>query len=129
MGGIVTSTPAKTVAESTIIRSTQIRSTDLGHFGAIPPKTYRRPKGSGLKNVIVGPLELPKKEPDMLKFATYLDNMWLVSFSLLLSVESKSPNWSGFMQVVNGSNSAYDMSSIDILPFINLDPTKLDTIY
>ena len=43
-------------------------------------------------------------------------------------MDVKCPNWSGFMQVVV-TDGMYETSSIQILPFIKLDHTKLDTIY
>ena len=77
---------------------------------------------------------MTKVLPAQLKQATMLDNIWLVSFPLLKSmsiqpgVQLKSPNWSGFMQfIVTGNN--YHVSGLQIVPFINLDPKKAETVY
>ena len=56
------------------------------------------------------------------------DSVWVSSFPLLFPLGVTCPNWSGFMQV-SVQKETYQTSSIQVLPFINLDPTKLDTIY
>ena len=129
MGGIAASTPRQNNVETDIPRSTKTRSaSEISQFSQIPIKKYTKSPGIGINQVVIGPLEPPKKQPPILKLAKTLDDMWLSSFSVLLPLQVKCPNWSGFMQVaVKGQ--LYETSSIQILPFINLDPTKLDTIY
>ena len=64
-----------------------------------------------------------------------LDNFWLASFPLLKAISTKEPwrkiscpNWSGYMQSsVKGDN--YHVSDIQIVPFINLDPKKSETVF
>lgn len=129
MGGIVASAPHQDSSELDIHRNTNIRrAVELGHFGQIPIKAYRKPRGTGLKQVIVGSLGVPNRNLRILRLAKSLDNVWLASFSLLLPLQAKCPNWSGFMQVASPSGT-YETSTIQILPFIDLDPTKPDTIY
>ena len=47
---------------------------------------------------------------------------------LLLPLDLKRPNWSGFMQVAV-SGGIYQESTIQVMLFINMDSTKLDIIY
>lgn len=128
MGGIACVNPmgADPLVQE-IPRSTHIRSAaQLGEFAQVPIKRFQKPNVPGLKQHIVGPLEVPK--PDTLQLATSLDTLWLASFSLCIPVEAVCPSWAGFMQRVAGKGK-YDKSRIDILPFINLDPNQPDTIY
>ena len=60
--------------------------------------------------------------------AKSLDNVWLPSFARLLPLSIKCPNWTGFRETAVRGNK-HDRSSITILPFVNLDHTKLDTLY
>ena len=56
------------------------------------------------------------------------DNLWLASFSMCILTGATCHSWAGFMQsAVEGSK--HDINRIDILPFINLDPTRQWTIY
>ena len=130
MGGIAASTPASCEpSEPTIQRSTQVRAAmQLGQFSQIPIQRYRKARGAGLKTAFIGPLEPSAPTPPIIQLATSLDNVWLTSFSLPQQLEEKCPNWSGFMQAAVRGES-HEQSSIQILPFINLDPTKPDTIY
>ena len=130
MGGIIASTPAQEGAvEPDIHRSTKVRNAEkLGKFSQIDVNVYKKKKGEGVNKVIVGPLEPPKPEPPILTLANMRDSVLLSSFPLLFPLGVTCPNWSGFMQV-SVKKETYRTSSIQVLPFINLDPTKLDTIY
>ena len=47
---------------------------------------------------------------------------------MCIPVGATCHSWAGFMQMtVKGSK--HDINRIDVLPFINLDPTRPDTIY
>lgn len=137
MGGIVAGTPSvDNQAEPLIPRAIKIREAEqLYKFASIPITQYKRQKNAGLKKVKVGPLSISKDEPKNLLKAKMLDSFWLVSFPLLKEISTAQPwrkincpNWSGYMQssVTGGS---YNVSDIQILPFINLDPKKSETVF
>ena len=125
MGGIAFVTPAGNPASITLQRS----STDLptaevfGNFGKIPIKTYKKPTKIGLSSISFDPL----KDADIVlpsqQLALSLDYLWMRNFS-----DNVCPSWNGFMQtVVRGTD--YEKTRIEILPFIQLDPSNPSTIY
>ena len=128
MGGIACVTPACVVPPRIVSRSTVTESAQkIGEFGQIAVRTYTKPITLALKSVIVGPLKMNNAHRQCLKFANSLDNIWLTSFVLGLEV-SQCPSWSGFMQMAVRDEN-HDKSRIEILPFVNQDPTNPNTIY
>ena len=63
--------------------------------------------------------------PLSLKLASKLDDMWLSSY--FVNGIGLSPSWSGFNQTI--CTGIFELSKIDILPFVNNDPTKPETLY
>jgi len=57
--------------------------------------------------------------------AVSLDTLWLSSYIFQCD---QRPSWNGFNEVTLHHES-YQTSTIEILPFINLDPNRLETIY
>ena len=55
-----------------------------------------------------------------------MDLLWISNFGRELS--SPVPSWSGFMQIVN-KEGEFECTKIQILPFINLNPNDMSTIY
>ena len=128
MGGIACVTPAGVVPPRIVSRSTVTESAQkIGEFGQIAVRTYTKPITLALKSVIVGPLKMNNAHRQCLKLANSLDNIWLTSFVLGLEV-SQCPSWSGFMQMAVRDEN-HDKSRIEILPFVNQDPTNPNTIY
>ena len=128
MGGLACSTPCNPDKEERLLpRSTKVRSAAvLGEFGQIPVLPFKRKVGTGLAKHIVGEWRCLK--PSSVKLAEHLDTLWVASFSLYKPLGATCPNWSGFMQMAVQSLD-FESSDINILPFINLDPTDLSTIY
>lgn len=127
MGGIAGITPGGDYTEPVLPRSTTVRpAADVGRYAEIPLKNYRKPAVPGLKQVIIGPQEHPNPNPPSLKLATLLDNLWMASY--FLSDPAQCPSWRGFNQTVV-TQGQYDISRIEILPFLNHDPNHADTIY
>ena len=124
LGGIASVTPDSKLPEKVMPRSNKMPDiTKVGEFGHIPIKQYTKPHIAGLKSTIMGPLEAEKDIPLPLKPALGFHYTWLVQFPL-----STSPCWSGFMQTVVHGNK-FEQSRIVVLPFINLDPGNLSTLY
>jgi len=131
MGGIACVTPpGKEKVAPVIPRSTKGVGKSVldetGHFGYVPVKVYKKRAAPGLKSIKIGPPEPPKCKPPLLKLSNCLDNIWLASFTLGITL-SNCPSWSGFMQCAMKGQS--HKSKILILQFINLDPSQPDTIY
>ena len=55
-----------------------------------------------------------------------MDLLWISSFGRELSLPV--PNWNGFMQVAV-TGGTFDKTKMHILPFINLNPNDISTIY
>ena len=98
---------------------------DVGKFGEIPLKQYKKPTSLGLKQVFVGPLLPPNPDPSGLKSYVRIDDMWLASF--FVTEIGSCPSWSDFNQTI--CQGKFETSKIDILPFVNYDPTQPDTLY
>ena len=49
--------------------------------------------------------------------------------SICLQMILPRPSWSGFMSKVHRRTSVYSTSAVLPLPFVNMDPTKLSTMY
>ena len=115
--------PPRIVSRSTVTE----RAQKIGEFGQIAVRTYSKPITLALKSVIVGPLKMNNAHRQCLKLANSLDNIWLTSFVLGLDV-SQCPSWSGLMQMAVRDEN-HEKSRIEILPFVNQDPTNPNTIY
>ena len=64
-------------------------------------------------------------KPQTLMFADALDTLWLARYPVEITPRT---SWSVYMQVAT-SCGFYDKRRVEVLPFINLDPTKPSTIY
>ena len=128
MGGIAAVTPSGNSTPRTLQRNTQLPAMEeMGQFSTVPLRIYRKPSQSAMKSVIIGPLEPPVEEPTNLKSAKLLDTLWATNFVLGVS-PVLCPFWSGVMQLsVRGEDC--DKSRIEILPFVNQDPSQPNTIY
>lgn len=126
MGGNTCVTPPGVVNTSPIKRSVKLQSADkVGAFGHIPIKTYSKPAVLGLRSVVIDPLRKPDQETPSLRSAVAIDSLWVAGYVLELGM---CPSWSGFMKVAMQSDQ-YETTRIETLPFINLDPSNLSTIY
>ncbi|XP_064120382.1 uncharacterized protein LOC135225033 [Macrobrachium nipponense] len=127
LGGIAGVTPAGEIVEENLPRSTQVQSVvDAGRFAQLPTKKYKKPQVPGLRNVLIKPLEPFSTNHSFLRLGIILDNIWLASFHVTQT--ARCPLWSGFNQTLM-KQIHYDVSRIDILPFINNSPNHPDTLY
>lgn len=84
---------------------------------------YKTPAKSGLSRIKMKSIqEEPNAENEHLP--VLLDTLWLTGKVLSFS----SISWTGFMSTLESDSLNVDTSIIP-LPFINLDPGKLNTIY
>ena len=127
MGGIACMTPGGTEDNNIVVpRNLNIPSAEvIGSFGNVPLLSYCKPSVPGLQSITIVDLTTTSVKPQTLMFADALDTLWLAGY---LVEKTPRTSWSGYMQVATSCGS-YDKSRIEVLPFINLDPTKPSTIY
>ena len=127
MGGIACVTPAGISGPNTVVpRIRNIPSAaTIGSFGKIPIKTYNVPAVPGLKSITIKDVTIPSDKEPELQSISALNSLWLMGYHIKAS---PCPSWSGFMQEAL-KDGIYDISRVVILPFINLDPNNLTTIY
>ena len=127
MGGIACVTPTGISGPNAVVpRIHNIPSADtIGTFGKVPIKTYNVPTIPGLKSITIKDVTIPSdKEPELQSICA-LNSLWLMGYHIKAS---PCPSWSGFMsEALKGD--IYDTSRVVVLPFINLDPNNLTTIY
>ena len=125
MGGIACVTPPGTVKRSSIKRTLKLKTAEIiGSFGQIPVVTYRRPINSGLQSLMIRSLRNTEGNKEV-RMAAALDSLWVIGYTMQVPF---CPSWTGFMQVAMGSPQ-FNTSRVEILPFINLNPNNLSTIY
>ena len=126
MGGIACTMPGKQRAWTKVKRSMNVSCKNVtGQFGQVPVQVYKPPRVKGLKSVLINPLNPPNPQPVGCISGECLDSLWI---STLMLGNSPCPSWGGFMQT-HVKGHGHERSSIQILPFINLDPSNLSTIY
>ena len=128
MGGIASVTPGEKLPAPILPRPRDIPHADeIGTFGQVPIRSYHKREQLGLQSVTIGPLEPPAPLPSCLTFAKSVDLLWLSSFATVQNLRP-CPLWNGFMQMAVGGDG-HKMSRIEILPFINQDPSDPNTIF
>ena len=123
MGGIACVTPAVSTTNVPIKRKTNIEGSDvIGKFGTIPIKFINKPPKPALHSITVYEIRLFEEE-----WRTFpaLDAAWMIGY--VLSLKPCLP-WSGFMKSVTSCEHS-SPSRIEVLPFINLEPSNPSTIY
>ena len=127
MGGIACMTPGGTEDNNIVVpRNLNIPSAEvIGSFGNVPLLSYCKPSVPGLQSITIVDLTTTSVKPQTLMFADALDTLWLAGY---LVEKTPRTSWSGYMQVATSCGS-YDKSRIEVLPFINLDPTTQHNLY
>ena len=130
MGGIKCVTPRPERDDSMIIKRIQNDPGPdaLGRFGNVPQYRYTIEAKVGL--ALINVRDVSRSDLSLachLKSIAHLDSMWLASVALGIT---PTPGWSGFNQLVTESQSnVFHVSDVVALPFINLNPSDMSTIY
>ena len=98
-------------------------------YGKVPHHHYTLHANTGLVTVKVKDMFVPAFKIALhLTYVACLDYVWLASSAIELS---PVPGWVGFNQLVTDSQDTpfFDVSDVVTLPFINLNPSDLSTIY
>ena len=98
-----------------------------GRFGDVPHHHYPHNSKKGLALIIAKDVSKFTPLRSHFKSVIYLDSLWLASFSLSIT---PAPSWGGFNQLVTERQSnEFHISDVVALPFINLIPSDMSTIY
>lgn len=128
MGGIKCVTPRRGCDNTVPINRLKKapKSEEAGKFGKVPHHHYPFDAKQGLALITV--IDLPPSTPLVDLFqASRLDALWLSAFTLDITPH---PGWGGFNQVATENQSnEFHVSDVVTLPFINLNPSNLSTIY
>ena len=127
MGGtacIIPSATSRPSAQVPRIRNIP-KATTLESFGNVPIKTYYAPTVPALKSITIKDVTLPSDNEPGLQSIYALNYLWLIGYHIKAS---PCPSWSGFMQEALKCG-VYDTSRVVVLPFFNIDPNILSTIY
>ena len=96
-------------------------------YNVVPIKAYVSPAEPGLQRIVVRDITHDVcPEPHTLLTGGMLDSLWIEGCSLDITPR---PSWNGFMQVIMEHTGTYEISHLEPLPFINMDPTNMSTIY
>ena len=127
LGGLVCTTPYKSAPTPALKRCLNLSKVENKSFATVMIRKYTKRAKISLSAIKAELLNLQYKEFQKNKrhfIARNIDLLWLSSFGKKLS--SPVPSWSGFMQLTKGESSK---TKIQILPFINLNPSDISTIY
>ncbi|CAH0746943.1 unnamed protein product [Bemisia tabaci] len=139
MGGVVSVTPVVNTPDVKVPISAISKEVQKGKFPSIPVMHYSKRPSMGLKNVKV--LNFIEASNQCLvgfeefKYWHHHDCMWLLNKILIPSEINDSdkttgiPSWSGYMTLSTKNFTEFSTSSVIALPFINLDPSNLTTLY
>ncbi len=129
MGGIKCVTPRSERDDNIIINRLQKDPGPdaLGRFGNVPHHHYVNDPKTGLALISVRDMSQHVSLGSHLKSIVCLDSLWLASYACGIT---PAPGWSGFNQLVTESQSnVFHVSDVVALPFINLSPSDMSTIY
>jgi len=128
MGGVMCVTPASGVKLPSDIEriKTCPPAERLATVNKVKLHRYTAPNSKGIGGIMVeDPAEIRCLEAAN-SVHPFLDLLWMSGSWLSLP---KNPGWSGYMELVTKGITDYQTSKVITLPFVNLPPSSLDTIY
>ena len=130
MGGLKCVTPQQETDNSRVIKRIQKDpgSSEIARFGNVPHHRYCQAKKNGLRHIkVVDVLKNHTALITHLRSIQNIDSLWLSSVAVGIT---PGPSWGGFNQLVTESmDNTFCISDTTALPFINLDPSDMSTIY
>ena len=125
MGGVICATPASEISSNTKIeRLRRIPSaTNIGTFGFVPLKNFRRCIYAGLKNIKIEDINETNPIPN--NQVEDSDLLWF--YGNYIRRENIS-GWSSFMEQCT-QVKPFHVSKIIPVPFVNAPPSNYDTIF
>ena len=127
MGGIKCVTPADMVhADAPVPRTGSSNAEAVGSHGLTEVKIYHQPMTPGYSLLKAENIRTLSLESDSVGTSRRLDALWMSGTWLQILPR---PGWSGYMSKMHSSNTEYSTSAVLPLPFVNMDPSNLSTIY
>lgn len=136
LGGIKCVTPEKAVSKCPPLPRIVGEKCDITS-NQIPIIPYKKPPTSGLQKIIIKDLGNDSRDADTIENADTIEDadtirkllkvnmLWLVGF---MKVENEIPSWSGYMRSAVNTGT-WEVSRVLAVPFINLEPGNLTTLY
>lgn len=122
MGGIMCVSPPKKIVLPQSLPRKFVLEKDF-KFSTTPITSYLKPNAIGLKSKLVSSIEIG--EPANLRRYQQIDTIYASN----LFFNNRLCSWNGFMLYQhNDTNTGFLMTKVLPVPFINLDPGRLDTI-
>ena len=125
MGGCKIITPASYVLpKKPIPRLTTVSEEEITAQSKIEIKNYQHAAMEGFKYFC-----LPTRCPGLdlqFSYASKINSYWMLQKYLKPTFEK---GWNGFMEELTSSNTNYEISVIDFLPFIHASPSDYNTIF
>jgi hypothetical protein len=127
MGGIQCVTPATGITLSDKIPRSPVAplASHSGSVGLRPVTFYKPPPVSGYSKITIEDLSSLKLKPDNALLFQGLDIIW----AACTEINVNAPGWNGFMEQANRNVKLYDVSAVNPLPFVNLNPSNPSAIY
>lgn len=129
MGGLECITPhSSAIVTGNLKRDTQaLPAKELGKFGSLPLKTYIQPNTNGLRLLKVTSIDISllEKNVNVRKYVS-TECLWLCG---RLFGFDFAPSWLGYNSHITSEISGFVQTKTVPLPFINLDPGNLSTIF
>lgn len=127
MGGLECVTPARcAIVTGNLPRGNfKMSAKELGHYGALPIKTYMKPKVNGLKYMIIESVDLNENSRSV-RCSTNTEYLYLCGRLFDFDFQ---PSWFGYNFHITKEITGFAQTTTTPLPFINLDPGNLSTIY
>lgn len=125
MGGVEMTTPAPKNDPASLKRMCDPpAASDIAALGTFDISWFKKPSISGLRNIKIDALET--KDIQSVANAVLMDTLWL---SGQWAGVVNPCSWNGFMKSALSGNEEFEVTSVDALPFIRMEPGNLSTIY
>ncbi|KAK3919247.1 Histone-lysine N-methyltransferase EZ1 [Frankliniella fusca] len=130
MGGIACSTPCPPPPPPYTIPRLKGKITLDVSKGRMPIRQYVKPPLSGFKNLEIKDVGVSRTIASLLE-AQNIDFLWMSSFCIPkpMLLGTSTPSWNAYMVTAHTQCGPYDVSQVEFLPFINLDPNNLTCIF
>ena len=127
MGEIACITPKTALQVEDNVPRKKVTPHDVEKRGLFDLQTYRAPSTSGYSNIVARNMASLKIKPLSYEHDRTLNLFWL-NGTWLEGPEECKPGWSGCMEMLYATRE-FQTSAVVPLPFINLAPSNLSTVY
>lgn len=126
MGNIMSITPNISISENnTRLPRGMTAGPSFKDQAFAPILQFKREK-TGLKYITLSDIKNIRQEPEGFRKLLCYEGLWL---GKQISFNTKVPSWQGYMSLITQQSQEVIESKVIILPFVNLNPGNMDTIY